>query len=332
MEEQFLFTQIHEALDIPTPPGAYERLRTALNKKPVKPRAWPVMQTRYSKMGFRLAAGLAIVAIAVAAAAAVLAIHNASNNTSPAGSRMSIQAYQATIAADNARAAATFSAPCDIGVHAGCGADASRGIPVVQKWIDDISRPNIPTRFVVINVEMRQHLLQNLAALRDLLAASNNSDGPGMDRAFWVALYAVEWTSMVLPAIAESHQVDAATYMRLVGSETRTLDACGASCGFTGNATTCMRSDAPLTCKDLFDSGLGSSFAGYAGDLVKEAAPPSLAAKDTVLQNDLARADAVLMTMRVAVAANDQQGFNLGMAQLQMIKKQIDLDGAKITG
>ena len=331
MEEQFLFTQIHEALDIPTPPGAYERLRTQLTKKPVRPFRWPALQTRWSKMSFRFATGLAIIAIAVAASAAAVAIHNSTNNSSPAGSRMSIQAYQKMVADDNASAMATYSAPCDIGVYSGCAADATRGIPAVQKWISDLSRPDIPDRFVVINAEMKQHLLQNIAAQHDLLSASNNNDRPGMDRSFWVAVYAADWTSTILPSIADSHQVDAATYVRVVATEARTLDACGAACGFAGNANSCLKSDAPLSCQFLFDSALGPSFAGFAGDLVKEAAPPSLASKDGRLQNDLAEADATLMTMRVAVGANDQTGFNLGLAQLLRIKTQIDLDAAKIT-
>lgn len=54
--------------------------------------------------------------------------------------------------------------------------------------------------------------------------------------------------------------------------------------------------------------------------------------KDTRLQLDLAQADAVLITMRIAVAANDQTGFNLGLTQLIRIKTQIELDAARITG
>lgn len=332
MEEQFLFARIHEALDIPTPPGAYERLRSELTKKPVQPRPWPVLQMRTSDMGFRLAAGLAIVAIAVAAAAAVLAIHNASNNVSPAGPRMSIAAYQKMVHDDNSAAAATFSAPCGTGTYTGCGSDATRAIPVVQAWINDVSRPDIPERFVVIYAELKQHLLQNIAALHDLLAASNSNDRPGMDRAFWIAVYAADWLGTVLPDIAASHQVDASSYVRLVVSERIALNACSSNCGFTADATSCTKSDAALSCQFIFDSGIGPAFAGYSGDLVKEAAPPSLAAKDTKLQSDLARADAVLMTIRVAVGANDQTGFNLGLAQLIQIKGQIDMDAAKITG
>jgi hypothetical protein len=330
MEEQFLFARIHDALDAPTPPGAYERLRTHLTNKPVRPLRWPALQTRWQKMGFRFAAGLAVVAIAVAAAAAVLAIHNSTSNTSPAGSRMSIQAYQHLVADDNAIALATYSDPCAIGTHSGCGADAARGIPAVQKWIDDLSRSDIPTRFIGINAELRQHLVENVAAQRALLVASQADDGPAVDRAFLDASYALAWTGVVIPAIVASHQVDGTTYTHLVASEIRTLDGCGAACGFTPTSATCAHSDG-ITCQYYFDT-VAYSFASFQADLIREAAPSSLAAPDAKLQSDLAQADAVAVNAYAAVVANDQARFNSAIAQLERIKTQLDQDAAKITG
>jgi len=80
MEEQFLFHRVHDALDIESPAGAYERLRAALAREPVTPRGWPALQTRWTKMGFRFTAGVALVALAVAISSAILAIHSASDN------------------------------------------------------------------------------------------------------------------------------------------------------------------------------------------------------------------------------------------------------------
>lgn len=330
MEEQLLFTRIHDALDIPTPPGAYERLRSQLTKKPVRPFRWPALQTRWSKMSFRFAAGLAIIAIAVAAAAAAVAIHNASNNVSPAGSRMSIEAYQRMVASDETKALATYSSPCDIGVHSGCGVDAERAIPALTTWIGDLSSQDIPARFLVINSEMRNHLQQSLAAQHDLLAASQRNDGPGMDRAFKVAVYGEEWTSAVVPAITASHEVDSAGYISAVVANVHALDSCGAACGFTSTANSCSTSSG-LTCLDYFDKA-ALSFAGFSAGLIQNAVPAALSAKDAKLQLDLQAADAVLISMRPAAAADDQAGFNSGIAKLLRIKTQIDLDAATITG
>jgi len=281
-------------------------------------------------MTFRFAAGLAIIAIAVAAAAAAVAIHNSANNTSPAGSQMSIQAYQKMVADDDAKALATYSSPCDIGVHSGCGADATRATPALTKWIADLTSQDVPARFLVINSEMRNHLQQSLAAQHDLLAASQRNDGPGMDRAFTVAVYGVEWTGTVVPAITASHQVDAAGYINRVIANIHALDACGAACGFTSTAASCATSSG-LKCVDYFDTA-ALSFASFSADLIRYAAPAALSAKDGKLQADLEAADAALITVRPAAAANDETGFNAGIARLLTIKAQIDADAAKITG
>jgi hypothetical protein len=332
MEEQQLFTRMHDALDVPTPPGAYERLRTQLTKKPVRQFRWPALQTRWSKMSFRFAAGLAIIAIVAAAAAAAVAIHNSTNNVAPAGPRMSILAYQTMVSNDNAAALSTYSGPCDIGVHSGCSADATRAIPVLQKWIDDLSRPDTPGRFVVINAEMRQHLSQSLAAQSDIIAAVKANNGPATDRAFIVAVFGADWTGTVVPGIVASKQVDATTYTRQVAQQVKqNSDSC-ANCTLltSADAKSCT-TNGGVPCLDLFDY-VAFDFAVFSTTLVQYAAPDSLAAKDARLQNDLASADAVLLVMRLAVANNDQAGINSGITQLLRLKSQIVFDAAKITG
>ncbi len=328
MQEDLMFDRIHEALDIEPPAGAYERLRAALNQKPVKTYRWPAFETRWSKMGFRLAAGVALVALAVAILAAVFAIHQSSNNQVPAGSGMSIPAYQKMVADDESSAKASWSAPCDTTVHTGCIADATRGIPVVQKWLDDLNRAATPARFVVVDGEMRAHLSQNLTAQNELLLAARAQDGAGVDRAFRVAVYTADWTDIVVPGITSSHQVDAAKYMELVRSETQTLDACGAACGFTSTAATCVTGDG-LTCDQYFYQ-LAAAFAGYQADITMNGAPPSFAARDARLQRDLAQGDAVLLTMRLAVVASDQTGFNSGITQLRRIVVSLNQDASAI--
>ena len=332
MEEQFLFTQIHEALDIPTPPGAFERLRTELTKKPVRPRPWPAFQMRNSTMGFRLAAGLTVVAIAVAAAAAVLAIHNSTNNSSPAGSRMSIQAYQKMIATDAPDPNRVWSAPCDETQHSGCESDATRSIPLIQKWYDDISRVEPPARFAVVNAEMRLHLAQSLSGLNALESDSKSNDSAAMTRDYIVAVYGEEWTSAVLPGIAASQQVSVATYTHHVSVNIKQgIESCNNCTLLTAADAKSCTTNGGVACLYLFDAVAGD-FAADSTILVQYAAPDSLSAKDAVLQNDLAATDAVLLTMRLAVAANDQRGVNTAIDQLRRLEVQVDQDAAKITG
>lgn len=328
MEEELLFERIHVALDVQPPAGAYERLRVALNQKPVKPPRWPAFSTRWSKMSFRLAAGLALVALAAAILAAILAIHSASNTEVPAGTGMSIQAYEKMVTDDNAKAFAAFAGPCDVGVHTGCLGDVIRGIPAVQKWLDDVTQAQTPARFRVVDAEMRQHLSQNLTAQYALRAAAQVGDGSAMDRAFIVAVYAAEWTSTIIEqGITSSQQVDAAAYVASVRSrQLNTCDAC--TLVLSGKANNCVTANS-IPCVVHFD-GTAVAFAEFEAALVRKAAPASLSTKDARLQNDLAQADAVLLTMRLAVAANDQAGINAGVAELQRIVALIDRDANAI--
>ncbi|HEV2477920.1 MAG TPA: hypothetical protein VGX22_15390 [Candidatus Dormibacteraeota bacterium] len=329
MEERFLFTQVHEALDIPTPPGAYERLRMQLTKKPVRPFPWPALQTRWSKMSFRFAAGLAIIAIAVVAAAAAVAIHNSTNNSSPAGSRMSIQAYQKMVEADRPNPVNVWAA-CDDNVHTGCLRSGQGTIPLIQKWLDDTSRTNPPQRFVVVNQEMRRHLAQVIAALKALVADSQANDAAGMSRDYDIAAYGVNWTEMIDVAIGSYQEVAPATYAQSVLRQTQALDGCGAPCGFDSEATNCATSTG-FNCSNFF-SQVAVTFGGFQAGLIENAAPSSGIAQDMRLQNDLAQADGVLLAMNLDAVARNQARFNSDMAQLKRIKAQIDQDAASITG
>lgn len=328
MQEDTMFDRVHAALDIQPPAGAYERLRVALNQKPVRPYRWPAFQTRWSKMGFRMAAGVALVALAVAILAAIFALHSASNNQVPAGTGMSITAYQKMIIRDEPNTSVVWSSPCDETAHSGCGTDATRSIPVVQKWINDLTQSAPPTRFAVVNAELLAHLTQNLAALRSLLAASQAGDAAAMAREYVIAVYAVDWTSIVDPGIASSHTVDATTYMGSVAAQKQSLDTCAPCVGMLGDqASACVTSDP--NCIAIFD-GLARHFATFTASLVSEVAPASFVSRDERLQSDLSQADAVLLSMRIALATNDQTGFSSGVPQLQRLKALIDQDAGSI--
>ncbi len=333
MEEQLLFTRVHDALDVPMPPGAYERLRTNLTKKPVRRFRWPALQTRWSNMSFRLAAGLAIVAIVAAAAAAAVAIHNSQSNLSPAGSRMSIEAYQKMIAADSPDPNVVWNLPCNDTVHTGCEKDASRSLPLIRKWLKDLQGARTPVRFTVVDVEMRHHLEQNIGALNALVADSQAHDDQAMTRDYVLAVYAVDWTGTVLPQIAKSQQVKEAGYRNIVATfRQHAIDICLASCTmFASKDAASCTTNGGVSCLSLFDD-VASNFALFAGALVQDAAPPSLGALDSHLENDLAAADDILLTMRIAVASGDQAGINAGISQLRRATAAIERDAAAITG
>lgn len=279
-------------------------------------------------MGFKFAAGIAVIAVAAASAAAIIAIHNAPGNTSPAGSRMSVGAYQRLIAHDFVDPNTSWSSPCGAAVYTGCLADANRSIPVLQSWLKDLDKSSPPSRFAIVDSELRQHLSQSLTALRAMTSDIRAGNEDAVKRDYVVAVYGAEWVQVVVPAIWESQQVTAATYVELVLSNTTTLDHCGAACGFTATSQNCVTSSG-LNCDQYFGQA-AVSFASFQADLLRKSAPASLAAVDSALESDLDKADGVLLTLNLAVGANDQQGINAGFAQLARLVGQIDQDAAKV--
>lgn len=325
MEEHLLFPRVHEALDIDLPAGGYERLRSALIKMPAHPQRPRVLPETWSRTGFRVVAGIALVAVAATVAAAIVAKHSALNNPVPEGPRTSISAYQKMIKADYASAAAAWVTQCDIGWHTGCGTDAAKAIPVIQKWLDDLSRTATPARFVFIDAEMRAQLRQSLDGERALVHAAQANDGPAMDTAYIVSYFAVNWTATVVPAILSSRQVDAPTYRALVGQYRSQLDSCVVTCGMLATPQDCTLNNLELPCYDLFGQ-VAVQFTNFEASLVQAAAPDSLAAFDAQLQADVARANEILLGWRVAVAGHDQTGVDAGIGQLKASILKIDHD------
>lgn len=281
-------------------------------------------------MSFRLAAGLAIVAIVAAAAAAAVAIHNSTGSTAPAAPRMSVGDYQNlihSVAADPS----IWADPCDDSHFQGCGSDAARSIPVIQKWLDATKLSNPPARFAAVNAEMRQQLAQNIDALKSLLADSQRGDDAAMTRDYDIAVYAVYWTSQAVPAIAGSHQVSATAYKQMIVTEKDAFDSCsGCQLLFNLKAGACVDTGGN-TCITVFDD-VAPHFDLFEAALVLKSAPQSLAGQDTKLQGDLERANSILLKLRVAAANNDAAGLNSLAPQLQAIKAQIDQDAGKIAG
>ena len=327
MEEQLMFTRIHDALDVPMPPGAYERLRTNLTKKPVRPFRWPALQTRWSMMSFRFAAGLVIVAIAVAAAAAAIAIHD---NVSPAGSVMPTGEYQAMVRSDWVRANGALE-PCQSTTPGGCAAKATHALTPVQLWLDDLNRAHTPRQFVNVDAEMRAHLAQEIGALRFAVTATREGNAAGVDGAFERVGYTHDWTTVIVDAIVVSRSATEAQYRNAVRSAKASFDNCFL-CEAVVQMKTSDCSSLPVSsCFELFDA-VAANVADIQAAVVANLAPASDAAADHRLQVDLTRADAELIAMKLDVANRDVLTFAAALTRLQAIVKQIDADAAQITG
>jgi len=79
MDERVVFDRFHEALELEPQPGAYERFRADFMKLSVAAKRRPVLQLRFTKMGLRGAAALAVIAIAMALVAGYVATHRSAS-------------------------------------------------------------------------------------------------------------------------------------------------------------------------------------------------------------------------------------------------------------
>jgi hypothetical protein len=328
MDDRVMFDRMHDALDIELPADGYERMRSALTKSPAKPHRRPVFQMRGSKMGFRLAAGLTLLVLVGAIVAAYLAAHNATSSRVPAGSGQTISGYQHLVSADDTSANATWSAPCDTTTHTGCRGDATRAIPALQRWLDDLKRSEPPSRFVVVDAQLRLHLSGSISALNALLAASQANDSNGIDRAYLTGLAGRTWIDTVVLGIASSKQVGVAEYTNSVQTWSGSLTRC-ADCQVLTAQSQIDCSQNQDSCQNMVDIS-DAQVATLQSAVVALAAPDSLSAKDTRLQQDLARADSALIAMLAALLTDDQAGFDAGRVTLRSALAAVSLDTAAI--
>ena len=330
MEERTLFDRIHQALDVEPSPGAYERLRMALAEKQVKPQRWPASPRRWSKVGLRLAAVTAVVALAIAAGAAYLATHRVADRATPADSEHAIAAYKLMLSDDYYKIPAIpIESVCFGNQFAACEADVSLRISVANQIQNDLNRSQPPARFAVAVAQMRRHEALQISRLNAALAASRAQDAAGMDRSVAAIVSGRPWMDAMFNSILISQQGSGATYVGSVRNEKRDLDQCAQCHDLAAqNQISCAGSQA-TSCGALL-AATAAQVASFQNAVVRIAAPRLLATKDYRLQVDLAMADTALLTMGEALSAGDQAGFNAGRASFQRAVAAVNVDAADI--
>jgi len=113
MDERAVFEHFHEALELEPRPGAYERFRTDFMRQSVVAKRRPVFRMRFSKMSLRIAAAVAVVAIAIALVAGFLATYHRPTGNVPAAHDKQLMAYQDLVASDYNAFVDSTSNHCD---------------------------------------------------------------------------------------------------------------------------------------------------------------------------------------------------------------------------
>jgi len=331
MEERTLFDRIHQALDVEPRPGAFEQLRIALTKKPVKSQVWPAFPMRWSKRGLRLAAVMTVVVLAIGAGAAYLATHRVAERTSPADSDHAIAAYKLMLSDDYDKIPAeNIESVCFGDQFAACEAEANLRIPVVTQIQNDLMQFPPPARFAVAVAQMRRHNALQLSRFNALLAASRVQDAVNMDRAVAAVVSGRPWMDAMITGILSSQQGTVATYLGSVRNQKQNLDLCAACQDLVGpDQISCTGSQAE-GCQSLIQ-GTAAQVGSFQRAVVVTVAPNSLASKDNRLQLDLAIADTALLAMGEALSAGDQAGFNAGRVSLRQAWAAINVDATDMS-
>jgi hypothetical protein len=316
MEEKNLFDQFHEALDVEPRPGAYERMRYAFTSHRDASKGRPVFQTRWSKMGLRVAAVLAAAVIAVALGAAILAGRHGPVGSAPAGPDPNVKAYQAMIKTDfdalgTGGQTATGSPTCGAVDDAGCQAFVATQVPLRAKWVSDLKSFQTPARFAALDAMLQRHLTDAIKYENAMLAAHRSGNVKDFTFASDSAFYENEWLDPTVGAIAGTYPRVAGSYHDALALARQHLDACV--------------SQAPgptdLGCEHLYhpDVCAGVGVQACAGDadsaagqiqsflisLLQNPAPAELATKDRQIQSDLAQIDADIVAVTDGLLSGD---------------------------
>ena len=333
MDERLLFERFHEALDVDPRAAAYERMRDALIEKTSTPRRRAALfQMRWSKMGFRLAATIALLAVAATMAAVVIETHRVAQNNVPAGPDAQSVAYQRMMSTDDSRMAESTSNHCNDITDAGCPAAVERVNSSLRQWLDDISRIQTPAQFEIADAEMRAHLNATIADLNAAAAAVTQQHPAELSAAIAAALDERGWIDDMVTAITTRHAVTKAIYVDFVKSEKASLDGC-TDCQNVVHAMQNRCSDTSvLTCPSLTStlSEVESELQGVETGLVIYAPPTSIAEADRTLQSDLAKADTALLDITTASLSGDSAKLASSATTLRTELAAVDRDATAI--
>lgn len=333
MEEQSVFDRFHEALELEPNAGAYERFRSAFTNPTAAARSRPLFRLRFSNMGFRVAATLAVGVILIALLAAYVATHHGPTSFVPAGSN-NVKAYQTMMRTDDDIMAAGTVNNCGTVHDAVCMPAIQRTIPNLQKWIADIDAFHTPPQFAVINAQMRLHLTAAIAELNVTARAIQ----AGNQSLFNVSLTLAGtmqriWIDTVVGAITDPRSTTVAAYASFLDSEKQNLSGCTGcqDLGTTATVPACLRtatlSDVCMNEVVEADNVIGVIEAAT----VSNVPPSSIAKKNSQLQSDLAAADTALIKMGDAFMAGDVVAFNSDRADFENALAIITPDITAIT-
>lgn len=334
MEERTFFDRFHEALDIEPRPGAYERLRTELTRKPVALKRRPAFRMRFTKMTLRLTAAVAAVLIAIALIATFVAVHNHPVGVVPA-TDANVKTFRALIVADYNAMNASTSNHCGTIDDAGCAAALVPVIAALQKWADDINAyPNTPAQYKLLASALRVHVLSVIKDSNAAIAYQKAGDAADFDFAMRGTFYQRAWVDPASFAIEGTYQGGAPTYSQAVAAAKRAIQGCMSStpgpyvlgCNHLQQYEPCDGAQ-----KQVCEADLENTETLIEQSLVDTALNPSSKTSYLQLQQDLGSADAGLLAIReVLVNRGDSGDLNIAQTAFSKAMNAAEFDVATL--
>ncbi|HYL07513.1 MAG TPA: hypothetical protein VEU76_03135 [Candidatus Udaeobacter sp.] len=327
-----MFERFHEALDVDPRPGGYERMRNALIKKTYAPRRRAAFHARWTKMGFRLAAVIALIAVAVTAGAVVFATHRVAQQDVPARLDPQAVAYQTTVGSDGTAMIQSESNHCGTIDDAGCPAALGTVKAALQKWLGHLEAyATPPSGFAIIDLEMRTHLTAAMSDIDEAVLAFQAKKSAAMVSAIDAAAQEANWLGSTSVAVAHARPVTAASYVASVRGSKTLLDSC-TFCRQLVSQSAASCAGNPYPSCDLEVVTSKQTMATVQDGIVATLAPDSEKAEDAQLQNDLARAENALIALRKALRTGDLPGWDLQRAAFGAALVAVNRDYAAILG
>jgi hypothetical protein len=311
MDERALFDLFHDALEMEPRAGAYERMRIALTNHPVALKRRPAFRMRWTKMAFRTAAALTAVVIAIALVAAFVASRYAPVGSVPSGQDQNAKAYRAMIKSDYAAMAASTSNHCDTIDDKACEAAAMRGVASLQQWVDHMHSFPTPSKYAVLDGQLRMHLSAVAAELTAAVAFQKVSDGKGFNLAMNAARYERGWIDPATYALTDDYVRLAASYQDAFSLAKRAVNGCtngmpgpgDIACQRLVQLPSCLGANAELCLS--YVQNAATPLQTFLISLMQNPAPANQAAASSRLQAGLAEADTALLAITDAVLKND---------------------------
>jgi hypothetical protein len=324
MEDNVLFDRFHAALEAEPRAGAYDRLRAAMNNSQAAAiQRRPHSRLRFTKMGLRITAAIAAVAILTALIVALLASHRTPVGNVPATDSRNVTAYRALILADYGVMNASTSDHCNTIADTGCAAAVGRVAVALQKWVSDLQGFQTPPRYAALDALLRAHLTQAAYDLNAAVAFQPQNNSNGFDLAMNAAVYERAWLDPASFAIEGTLGNRAASYRDALGQISQAQSNCvlgtpqplDIACARLMSHA-CVITDAH-SCEITVQEA-ATQVQGFVISIAQFPPPSSRTTQAAKLQTDLVQEDAALIAITVALLKGDANGMASGVSSFQL--------------